>query len=54
MKFKVGPVLPLEGNGREAHEKAVRFITDTLREWGVEVKDSGSAESARQEPEERS
>lgn len=36
--FKFGEPLTVEGNGREAHEKVVRFITDNLREWGVVIR----------------
>jgi 1-acyl-sn-glycerol-3-phosphate acyltransferase len=34
-----GKEIEVSGNGREAHEKVVKFITDHLNKWGVEVKE---------------
>jgi 1-acyl-sn-glycerol-3-phosphate acyltransferase len=36
--FKFGAPIPVEGNGRQAHERATEFITTQLREWGVEIR----------------
>ena len=32
-----GPPFPVEGNGKEAHQRVVDFIADHLRQWGVPV-----------------
>jgi len=37
--FKFGPVMPVNGTGREAHEAVVTFIAESLRDWGVQVEE---------------
>ena len=39
IRIKVGKPLNVEGNGREAQEAVVTFISDTLRSWGATVKE---------------
>jgi len=38
MYFKVGTPMTVEGNGRTTHEAIVKFVTDTLRGWGAEIR----------------
>ncbi len=35
IRFRFGRPLTVSGNGREAHEKAVGFIAETMRSWGL-------------------
>ncbi len=37
VRFKFGPPMTVEGNGRDEHEACVRFISNALREWGGTV-----------------
>ncbi len=41
IRFKVGVPLTVEGNGREAQQRVVEFISETLRSWGVKVGEQG-------------
>ncbi|UCD90416.1 MAG: 1-acyl-sn-glycerol-3-phosphate acyltransferase [Desulfobacterales bacterium] len=36
--LKFGEPIAVEGGGQKTHQKIVRFISDNLREWGVDVK----------------
>ena len=38
IRFAFGPPFRVVGNGREAHETVVKFVTEHLEEWGVEIK----------------
>jgi 1-acyl-sn-glycerol-3-phosphate acyltransferase len=43
IKLKFGPLLsPTKANAREVHAECVKFISSTLKEWGVEVKEKQS------------
>lgn len=46
MRYEFGPPLAAEGNGREAHQKAVAFLTATLSGWGVSVQRGASGGDA--------
>lgn len=35
IRFKFGEPLHVDGMGRETHQKVIRFISDSLKEWGV-------------------
>jgi 1-acyl-sn-glycerol-3-phosphate acyltransferase len=35
---RFGPVFPVTGNGREANDRCLAFIVDSLREWGQDVR----------------
>ena len=35
--FKFGEAIPILGNGRDAHDASVRFISETLQSWGGSV-----------------
>jgi len=35
--FRFGEPLQVTGNGREAHEACLNFITENLKAWGGEV-----------------
>jgi 1-acyl-sn-glycerol-3-phosphate acyltransferase len=37
VRVRFGPLFPVSGNGREANERCVAFIVDSLREWGQDV-----------------
>jgi len=37
IKFRFGPLISVDGNGREAHTAVVEFITATLKEWNMPV-----------------
>lgn len=37
IRFRFGAPIPVAGNGREAHEAVIAFITQTMREWGIPV-----------------
>ncbi len=42
IKLKFGPLFsPDKSNAREVHAECVKFIGDTLTEWGIEVKKKG-------------
>lgn len=42
IKLRFGPLLsPTKENAREVHTECVRFVSSTLKEWGVEVKEKG-------------
>lgn len=46
--FKYGAPIKVEGNGRDAQEKVVAFITENVTRWGVKVlKRSGDTENRR-------
>jgi 1-acyl-sn-glycerol-3-phosphate acyltransferase len=45
--FKFGPAIMPQGNGREAQEKTIAFITDNLRQWGVEIRDQKPSSFAK-------
>ena len=36
--LKFGEPITVEGGGQKTHQKIVRFISDNLSEWGVDVK----------------
>lgn len=36
--LKFGEPITVEGNGQKTHHKIVRFISENLREWGVDIK----------------
>lgn len=36
--FRFGDIMPVEGKGRETHQKVVDFISGSLSEWGVEIR----------------
>jgi 1-acyl-sn-glycerol-3-phosphate acyltransferase len=38
IRFEFGPPVPVEGHGREAHERVVAFIAERLKAWGVPVR----------------
>ncbi len=40
VRLSFGDPIEVTGNGREAHEAVVRFITGRLRDWGVPVIDN--------------
>lgn len=42
--FAFGEPIAVTGNGREAHEATVRFITEHMCAWGVPVVEGGDAE----------
>ncbi|MBT3194404.1 MAG: 1-acyl-sn-glycerol-3-phosphate acyltransferase [Verrucomicrobia bacterium] len=35
--FKFGPAISVEGSGRDAHAACIRFISESLQEWGGAV-----------------
>jgi 1-acyl-sn-glycerol-3-phosphate acyltransferase len=35
--FRVGPPIPVEGTGKEAHARVVSFIAENLSAWGTPV-----------------
>ena len=40
--IKFGEPIPVKGNGQEAHQQVVRFITENLTAWGAKVNPSMS------------
>jgi 1-acyl-sn-glycerol-3-phosphate acyltransferase len=38
VRFAFGEPMRVQGNGREAHEAVVRFVSDRLLDWGVPVR----------------
>jgi 1-acyl-sn-glycerol-3-phosphate acyltransferase len=47
VRFRFGEPMAVSGNGRDAHQACVRFITATLREWGVDANPDAPIESVR-------
>lgn len=35
--FRFGPAIEVDGRKKEAHQECLRFVSESLREWGVEV-----------------
>lgn len=42
--FRFGPPIKAEGNGREAQEKVIAFMTENLRQLGVRIKEQKTPE----------
>ena len=42
--FRFGDPIPVEGRGKDAHDKAVAFIAATLKEWGCQVREAGKTD----------
>jgi 1-acyl-sn-glycerol-3-phosphate acyltransferase len=49
LRFQFGPAVPVTGNGRDAHQSVVNFITQRMVEWGVAI---DSADRPVRNPEE--
>jgi 1-acyl-sn-glycerol-3-phosphate acyltransferase len=46
VRVAFGEPLAVEGSGKTAQERLVRFITDNLRAWGIEIRDASPASPA--------
>ncbi|BET66463.1 lysophospholipid acyltransferase family protein [Opitutales bacterium ASA1] len=45
VRFAFGEPMRVQGNGREAHEAVVRFVSDRLTDWGVPVRGGDASPS---------